>query len=88
MNREEIEDILVLCEASKETVVKYKKELENFCEEIADIMPKLKTDKGKQELANLTQGNFAKMIELEVNIGELDSQINFLKRSLVNGIFM
>lgn len=70
-----------------------KKELEKFCEEIAGIMDELKTDQGKDLLAKVTQQNYAKMVELEVNLAESEKQLENLRKikqmeELLNGISM
>lgn len=77
---EEIEDRLILYETSLKEAKKQKDLLIKFTEKIAGIMNELKTDTVKQELAEVTQNNYKKMIELEMEIALAEEALEYFKK--------
>lgn len=75
----QLEDAIVIMETSLEAAKEQKVALDKYCEQIAGIMEKLKTNESKQELAEITQINYKKMIELEVRIAEMEKQLGLMK---------
>ena len=78
-NKYQIEDAIVIMETSLAAAKEQKVALEKYCAQIAGIMEKLKTNEAKQELAEITQVNYKKMIELEVRIAEMEKQLGIMK---------
>lgn len=78
-SKERLEDEILILNSSLKAAKEQRVSLEKFCQQIADIMDLLKTDSAKQELAEITQTNYAKMIELDVNIGQMEKTIKMLK---------
>ena len=81
-NDDIIEDAIILCEKTLEASRNQKRYLELYMEEMAEIMDQLKTDMIKQELVEITQENYKKMIELETNIALGEEQLRKFKESL------
>lgn len=77
--KDQLEDAIVIMETSLEAAKEQKVALDKYCAQIAGIMEKLKTNEGKQELAEITQVNYKKMIELEVKIAEMEKQLGVMK---------
>ena len=77
--KDQLEDAIVIMETSLIAAKEQKVALEKYCVQIAGIMEKLKTNEGKQELAEITQVNYKKMIELEVRIAEMEKQLGLMK---------
>lgn len=77
---EEMEDRLILYEVSAREAKKQKELLVKFTENIAGIMDQLKTDVVKKELAELTQQNYKKMIELDMEIALSEEALEFFKK--------
>ena len=87
---DELEDEILITQKSYEAVKKQREQIEKFCTDIASIMSELKTDRGKKDLAELTQKNYAAMIELDIQIGQLENALRILKATkniLQAGIF-
>ena len=76
---EVFEDRYLIAKTSHKLVKQQKEELEKFCEQVAGIMPELKTDTGRQELAELTQGNFKAMIELDIQLAQLEKVLKLFE---------
>ena len=68
----------ILLERSKNTLEEHKKS----SEKIADLMPKLKTKEGRQVLAEITQSNYATMIDLEIDIAQDEKFLKELKENI------
>lgn len=83
--KDQLEDAIVIMETSLEAAKEQKEELDKYCVKIAGIMEKLKTNEAKQELAEITQVNYKKMIELEVRIAEMENQLKAMKIQLIMG---
>ena len=77
--KDQLEDAIVIMETSLEAAKEQKVALDKYCAQIAGIMEKLKTNEAKQELAEITQVNYKKMIELEVRIAEMEKQLGLMK---------
>lgn len=77
--KDQLEDAIVIMETSLTAAKEQKVALEKYCAQIAGIMEKLKTNEAKQELAEITQINYKKMIELEVRIAEMEKQLGLMK---------
>ena len=83
--KNQLEDAIVIIETSLAAAKEQKVELDKYCVKIAGIMEKLKTNEAKQELAEITQVNYKKMIELEVRIAEMENQLKAMKIHLILG---
>lgn len=83
--KDQLEDAIVIMETSLEAAKEQKVALDKYCAQIAGIMEKLKTNEAKQELAEITQVNYKKMIELEVRIAEMENQLKAMKIQLIMG---
>lgn len=73
---EEIKDYIIL----QKEILKITKEHRKYIEEVinvktARIMDKLKTEEGKNKLAEMTQKNYKTMIELDVMILQLEKTL-------------
>ena len=77
--KNQLEDAIVIMETSLAAAKEQKVALDKYCAQIAGIMEKLKTNEAKQELAEITQINYKKMIELEVRIAEMEKQLGIMK---------
>lgn len=77
--KDQLEDAIVIMETSLAAAKEQKVALDKYCAQIAGIMEKLKTNEAKQELAEITQINYKKMIELEVRITEMEKQLGIMK---------
>ena len=77
--KDQLEDAIVIMSTALEAAKEQKVALEKYCAQIAGIMEKLKTNEAKQELAEITQINYKKMIELEVRIAEMEKQLGIMK---------
>lgn len=69
---DELRDEIILGELILDEAKKQKKSLDIYVANVADIMEKLKTDAVKAQLAEITQANYKKMIELEINIAGIE----------------
>ena len=78
-NKDQLEDAIVIMETSLAAAKEQKVALDKYCVKIAGIMEKLKTNEAKQELAEITQVNYKKMIELEVKIAEMETALKAMK---------
>ena len=78
-NKYQLEDAIVIMETSLAAAKEHKVALDKYCAQISGIMEKLKTNEAKQELAEITQINYKKMIELEVRIAEMEKQLGLMK---------
>lgn len=76
-------DRIKIMERGLKAAEEQKVALEKYCADIAGIMEELKTDTVKQELAEMTQANYAKMVELEVNMAKMKKIIKSLKVGLL-----
>lgn len=76
-------DRIKIMESGLKAAEEQKVALEKYCTDIAGIMEELKTDTVKQELAEMTQANYAKMVELEVNMAKMKKIIKSLKVGLL-----
>lgn len=83
--KDQLEDAIAIMETSLTAVKEQNVALEKYCVKIAGIMEKLKTNEAKQELAEITQINYKKMIELEVRIAEMESSLKVMKMQLIMG---
>lgn len=83
--KNQLEDAIVIMETSLAAAKEQKVALDKYCAQIAGIMEKLKTNEAKQELAEITQINYKKMIELEVRIAEMENQLKAMKIQLIMG---
>lgn len=77
--KDQLEDAIVIMETSLAAAKEQKVALDKYCVKISEIMEKLKTNEAKQELAEITQINYKKMIELEVRIAEMEKQLGLMK---------
>lgn len=77
--KNQLEDAIVIMETSLAAAKEQKVALDKYCTQVAGIMEKLKTNEAKQELAEITQVNYKKMIELEVRIAEMEKQLGLMK---------
>ena len=77
--KDQLEDAIVIMEISLAAAKEQKVALDKYCVKISGIMEKLKTNESKQELADITQINYKKMIELEVRIAEMEKQLGLMK---------
>lgn len=59
-------------------VKKQRDYVQRFCEEIASIMGEIKTDSAKKELSELTQKNYAELVEMDIRIGLLEKTLKML----------
>lgn len=84
-NRDRLEDTLLILESALKSAQEQKEYLQKYCEEIAAIMDQLKTESAKQELAEITQVNYKKMLEFDINIAKTERMIGLLK---IQGMFM
>ena len=83
--KNQLEDAIVIMETSLEAAKEQKVALDKYCAQIAGIMEKLKTNEAKQELAEITQINYKKMVELEIKIAEMENQLKAMKIHLILG---
>lgn len=84
-NKELLEDRYLIATTSYRLVKVQKQTLEDFCRQIAALMDDMKSETGKQELAEITQSNYKSMIELEIQLGQLENAIkglDFLRRTM------
>lgn len=79
---EVLKDSLILGESLIEVAKKKKKVLDDYNTKIAGIMEKLKTDEIRQQLAVITQENYKKQIELEINLAQLEKEHKIMKSAL------
>lgn len=77
--KDQLEDTIIIMDTALKAAKEQKVGLEKFCAKIAGVMEKLKTDSAKQELAEITQVNFKKMIELEIRIAEMETSLKAMK---------
>lgn len=84
-NKDQLEDAIVIMETSLEAAKEQKVALDKYCAQIAGIMEKLKTNEAKQELAEITQINYRKMLELDIKIAEMENQLKAMKIHLILG---
>ena len=80
MERDEIEDSIIIMEKVLKALKEQREQLQHYSEDIAESMILLKSNYGKQLLATLTQDNYCEMIELEVEISEMEKKIKDVKR--------
>ena len=80
MERDEIEDSIIIMEKVLEALKEQREQLQHYSEDIAESMILLKSNYGKQLLATLTQDNYCEMIELEVEIAEMEKKIQDVRR--------
>ena len=81
---EVLKDSLILDESLIEVAKKKKEVLDDYNTKIAGIMEKLKTDEIRQQLAVITQENYKKQIEIEINIAE--AEVEYKKMKVMLGI--
>ena len=78
-NKDKIDDTILILSSALKSAKKQKASLEKYCAEIAGTMDQLKTNSARRDLAKITQMNYKKMIELEINIAEMEKNIKDLK---------
>lgn len=83
--KDQLEDAIVIMETALAAAKEQKVALEKYCLQIAGAMDKLKTEQAKQDLAEITQVNFKKMVELEIRIAEMESSLKAMKIQLIMG---
>lgn len=83
--KDQLEDAIVIMETALKAAKEQKVGLEKYCAQIAGAMEKLKTEEAMQELAEITQINYRKMVELEVRIAEMENQLKAMKIHLILG---
>lgn len=81
----QLEDAIVIMETALAAAKEQKVALEKYGIKIAGAMDKLKTEQAKQDLAEITQVNFKKMVELEIRIAEMESSLKVMKIQLIMG---
>ena len=77
--KDQLEDAIVIMETSLTAAKEQKVALEQYGVQIARAMDKLKTEQAKQDLAEITQVNYKKMIEFEIRIAEMEKQLGLMK---------
>lgn len=83
--KDQLEDAIVIMSTALEAAKEQKVALEKYCLQIAGTMDKLRTEEAKQDLAEITQVNFKKMVELEIRIAEMESSLKAMKIQLIMG---
>ena len=83
--KDQLEDAIVIMSTALEAAKEQKVALEKYCVQIAGAMDKLKTEQAKQDLAEITQANYKKMIEFEIRMAELESTLKAMKIQLIMG---
>lgn len=83
--KDQLEDAIVIMSAALEAAKEQKVALERYGVQIAGAMDKLKTEQAKQDLAEITQANYKKMIEFEIRMAELESTLKAMKIQLIMG---
>ncbi len=78
MGKEELQDCILITEKSLKLIKKQRDYVQQFCEEIASIMGEIKTDSAKKELSELTQKNYAGLVEIDIRIGLLEKRLKML----------
>ena len=84
-NKDQLEDAIAIMETSLEAAKEQKVALDKYCTQIAGAMDKLRTEQAKQDLAEITQVNFKKMVELEIRIAEMENSLKAMKIQLIMG---
>lgn len=83
--KDQLKDAIVIMSAALEAAKEQKVALEKYGIQIARAMDKLKTEQAKQDLAEITQANYKKMIEFEIRMAELESSLKAMKIQLIMG---
>ena len=83
--KDQLEDAIVIMSTALAAAKEQKEGLEKYCGQIAGAMDKLRTEEAKQELAEITQINYRKMVELEIKIAEMENQLKAMKIHLILG---
>ena len=83
--KDQLEDAIVIMETALAAAKEQKVALERYGVKIAGAMDKLKTEQAKQDLAEITQTNYKKMIEFEINIAEIEVTLKSMKIQLIMG---
>lgn len=83
--KDQLEDAIVIMETALEAAKEQKVALEQYGVQIARAMDKLKTEQAKQDLAEITQVNYKKMIEFEIRMAEMESNLKAMKIQLIMG---
>ena len=83
--KNQLEDAIVIMSTALEAAKEQKVALEKYGVKIAGAMDKLKTEQAKQDLAEITQANYKKMIEFEINIAEIEVALKSMKIQLIMG---
>ena len=83
--KEQLEDAIVIMETALAAAKEQKVALEKYGVKIAGAMDRLKTEQAKKDLAEITQANYKKMIEFEINIAEIEVTLKAMKIQLIMG---
>ena len=83
--KDQLKDAIVIMSAALEAAKEQKVALERYGVQIARAMDKLKTEQAKQDLAEITQANYKKMIEFEIRMAEIESTLKAMKIELIMG---
>lgn len=83
--KDQLKDAIVIMSAALEAAKEQKVALEKYGVQIARAMDQLKTEQAKQDLAEITQANYKKMIEFEIRMAELESSLKAMKIQLIMG---
>lgn len=83
--KDQLEDAIVIMSTALEAAKEQKEALERYGVKIAGAMDRLKTEQAKQDLAEITQANYKKMIEFEINIAEIEVTLKSMKIQLIMG---
>ena len=83
--KDQLKDAIVIMSAALEAAKEQKVALERYGVQIARAMDKLKTEQAKQDLAEITQANYKKMIEFEIRMAEIESTLKAMKIQLIMG---
>lgn len=83
--KDQLEDAIVIMSTALAAAKEQKEGLEKYCAQIAGAMDKLRTEEAKQDLAEITQVNYKKMVELEIRIAEMENSLKVMKIQLIIG---
>ena len=83
--KDQLKDAIVIMETALEAAKEQKVALERYGAQIARAMDKLKTEQANQDLAEITQANYKKMIEFEIRMAEIESTLKAMKIQLIMG---
>lgn len=83
--KDQLEDAIVIMETALAAAKEQKVALEKYGVKIAGAMDRLKTEQAKKDLAEITQANYKKMIEFEINIAEIEVTLKAMKIQLIMG---